>query len=308
MSRLDIFWNGGDDPHREPWPDNFYRLNCGDWLSRERWVVSDASMLMAGVDPNWTHFTPSSNTPAHDSTREWRLLDAICQHIKIVKPSDQPREKVVVSFMGELAFARVSTPTVIETFEDLITNTLHQTANEIAFPVSAYYSFALRYVFPVSGMGADVPVFGVFHDCDKELSTGEFDLLEDGFYTCDDLYTPEEIKRAIKQGLPSDVEHESRAKTETPKIEPLAVENDGVICEGLTVADIRRLADKDNPCHAPELFEALKAWAYVSTHPHDGFTVKQALENEIKEVYSGTRARERITGVANWETFGKKNT
>ena len=99
-------------------------------------------------------------------------------------------------------------------------------------------------------------------------------------------------------------------ETEQPENETDKQQNgvaNDVICDGLTVSDVRRLTDKDNPCHAPELFEALKAWAYVSTHPHDGFTVKQALENEIKEVYSGTRERERIVTVANWDKSGKKN-
>lgn len=186
---------------------------------------------------------------------------------------------------------------------------------ELAFPVKAFFEFAMSELFPNEKQGQDLPCFGIFHDLAKETEGQDvIEPIEPEFAValaqlgCEHPLlvaesAPQKDASLWKQ-LPT-----SQDQTEQPSGE-LAEQ---VILEGLSVADVLKLFDKNHPRYRSELRAAVELWASFEAKPlPDGFSPMQEIRIRLAdwEVENNCELKEsertRVRVMANWDKNGNK--
>lgn len=186
---------------------------------------------------------------------------------------------------------------------------------ELAFPVKAFFEFAMSELFPNEKQGQDLPCFGIFHDLAKETEGQDvIEPIEPEFAVAlaqlgcehpllDAESVPQKDASLWKQ-LPT-----SQDQTEQPSGEPA----EQVILEGLAMADVLKLFDKNHPRYRPELQAAVELWASFESKPvPDGLTPMQEIKLRLAdwEVEHDCEflesERKRICVMVNWDKDGNK--
>lgn len=155
--------------------------------------------------------------------------------------------------------------------------------NDASFPIDAYKKFCMaRGISWPELLGGDDALYGgINRECEKgaEQNAGEY---------------------GINEG--------AKQKAEIPSFP-----DDQIIIDGVTVADIRALADKSNPRYRNELHAALCVWASFEHEPvPEGVTVKDAVLRRLNDWAEDQDATfkkseiDRIAVMVNWDKDGNK--
>lgn len=218
-----------------------------------RWTVDKALKLIAGISPQGF----LSGTLAWESVYSWcfreypaadderlvvdKMRDIVDAFLRAVDKSERiehRKDRVRLYCMyGERFRLNIRRESEL-TLDDVLGKD---------FNLKTYQRFAEEYVFDNTGLGLDVPIFGLFHDEKAESITGKT--------------AAEKIDADIEERLLLLLEpDEMDAKEGLAAPQKPNDENDFAgleIVPGVTVADIRAMLDKDSPAYCPRLLAAV---------------------------------------------------
>ena len=267
------------------------------WLNDQTWSVIDAACLLNAI----TNDGECVSLGQLESGTEF-ICKQILEHVEDESPLREINK--VFSLYGNKT--KVRGECRITPWDNL---------DGMRFPVRAYFNFAMEELFPQEKSGYDLPCFGIFHDLDREtLNQDAIEPLEPQFAEalaglgCEHPllgtgFMPQEYVSSAEQ-LPT-----LQDQTEQPRGATAEQE----IIEGLTVADVLKLFDKNHPRYRPELRAAVELWTSFEAKPlPDGFSPMQEIRIRLAdwevehncELKESERTRVRV--MANWDKNGNK--
>lgn len=161
-----------DEPFPKPHDINLTRKSALWWLSRPKWTVLEAVLLLTNSDPEgWTDpYRPHEGMSL--GRRKYKIEDeieaALISSLKVKNIGSEGAK----FFTLEGATAR---------------GLQHTQWEDLSFPVSSYVAWAYKNLFPNFKTGRDLPIFGLFHDAEREVAAegnqlfGVFEPIEQDF-------------------------------------------------------------------------------------------------------------------------------
>lgn len=147
-----------DEPFLKPHDINLTRKSALWWLSRPKWTVLEAVLLFTHSDPEgWT-----------DPYRPHEGMSLGRRKYKI-------EEEIEAALISSLEVKNIgSEGAKFYTLEGATARGLQHTQwEDLSFPVSSYAAWAYKNLFPNFKTGRDLPIFGLFHDAERESNEEE---------------------------------------------------------------------------------------------------------------------------------------
>lgn len=248
------------------------------WLKEPCWSIGDACELMAGFEPD-DRF--NSQVSGHSQKQIFEILRCL-----VVDETPRRNANKVFSFYGR----RTKIRGVFEAHFDLL---------RLEFPVWTYFAFAMRELFPNAKLGYDLPVFGFFHDLDRENENDVVEKIEDDFSVFLGKLLDEIAANLSALGLTSLPDYAVPRATKPQESEVKSV--------------LALVSDKENPRYRAELHAALSVWESFESKPvPDGLTTMQEIKLrladwEVEHDYELLESeRKRVRVMVNWDKDGNK--
>lgn len=292
--RAEMFANPvSDDPLSLPRDVVLTRTAALRWLSRPKWTVLEAVLLFTHSDPEgWAD-------PYYPD-----------EEIRRARPLNKTEEEIEAALISSLRIKNIGSDGVkFFTLEGATARGLQHTQWEgLSFPVSSYVAWAYKTLFPNFKKGHDLPIFGLFHDSEKEAAEdtsqffGVFEPIEQDFLQilqkmgADEKFAQwesEAIAVAKETVSPEEAlanafnRHNIQVYQEQKKGEAVSlVKDETEVIDGLTVAGVRAALK-----HSPALRDIVAAVADWQKPATDGgelprrsvaekLQLKQTVENK----------------------------
>lgn len=274
------------------------------WLSCPKWTVLEAVLLLTGSDPvGWI----DPNRPDRG--------------VELARRRFQVEDEIEAALISSLKVKNIGDGGAkFYTLEGATCRGLQRTQwDRLSFPVASYVAWAYKTLFPNFKKGCDLPIFGLFHDAEKEATEeksqffGVFEPIEQDFLQSlqkigvDEKFTHWEREAALaaKETVSPEnaladafnrhniqVYQEQRSNEAVP-----LVKDETEVIGGLTVAGVRA-ALKYSPA-LRDIVAAVADWHKPAT---DGGELSQRSVNGILQL---KQAVEDKAAVGNWGTADK---